>query len=93
MRFTNLLFLRFVDRLAIDVGEKLVVVIDIVLFFVMVGGQHKTYGPAGEVVERAPRVGIDEQALPRMVQQNGLSLAPIVERDVKRAAQRNDQLL
>ena len=49
----------------------------------MFGGQHKTYGSRREIVERAPRVDIDEQALIGMVKQYRLSLMPIVEGDME----------
>ena len=58
----------------------------------MLGGQHQAHGSRGEVVERAPGVDIDEQALPGMVQQDSLTLMTIVESDMEGAAQGYDEL-
>ena len=59
----------------------------------MLRGKHKTDSTRRKVVERTPRVGLNEQSLPRVVEQDGLALTAIVECHMERAAQRNDQLL
>ena len=59
----------------------------------MLRGKHHAHGPGGEVVEGAPGVDIDEQPLPRMVQQDGAALETIIEGDMKGTAQGNNHLL
>ena len=49
----------------------------------MFGGQHQTDSTAGEVIERSPCVGFNNQPLPRMIQQDGLTLTTIVECHMK----------
>jgi hypothetical protein len=55
--------------------------------------QNKTDGTTGEVIERTPCIGFDQQTLPRMVQQDGFPLMTIIQRDMETTTQSDDKLL
>ena len=59
----------------------------------MLRSQHQAYGARREIVECTPGVCIDEQSLPRMVQQHGLFLVSVIERDMKRTTESYHELL
>ena len=82
-----------IDLLASHVFQEFVIVIDIVILVIMFRGQDEADGTAGEIVEGAPRINVDKQSLPRMIEQYRLAFVAIVERHVKASAQGHDKLL